>query len=119
MDPVSSPPGTRGRRYPAFHLRMQTEVTGLIEEQGRIVGVRANTPNGPLEFRATLVVGADGRNSVLREPAGLVVEDFGAPMDVLWMRLSKHPGDPDLLLYADRGTTLSCCSIARSTGSAA
>src|SRR5260370_12559745 len=82
----------QGRRYPTFHLRMQTEVTGLIEEHGRIAGIRANTPSGPLEIRADLVVGADGRNSVVRERAGLVVEDIGAPMDVLWMRLSKHTG---------------------------
>jgi 2-polyprenyl-6-methoxyphenol hydroxylase-like FAD-dependent oxidoreductase len=70
---------------------------------GRIVGVRGNTPAGPVEIRAELVVGADGRNSVVRELSGLVVEDVGAPMDVLWMRLSKRPDDPDLMIYADRG----------------
>jgi 2-polyprenyl-6-methoxyphenol hydroxylase-like FAD-dependent oxidoreductase len=52
----------QARRYPTFHLRMETEVTGLIEENGRIVGVRGNSPAGPLEVRATLVVGADGSN---------------------------------------------------------
>jgi 2-polyprenyl-6-methoxyphenol hydroxylase-like FAD-dependent oxidoreductase len=93
----------QGRRYRTFHLRMQTEVTGLIEEQGRIVGVRGNTPAGPVEIRAELVVGADGRNSVVRELSGLVVEDAGAPMDVLWMRLSKRADDPDLMIYADDG----------------
>jgi len=96
----------QGRRYPTFHLRMQTEVTGLIEEHGRIAGIRGNTPSGPVEIRADLVVGADGRNSVVRERAGLVVEDIGAPMDVLWMRLSKHTGDPELLGYANRGKML-------------
>ena len=96
----------QGRRYPTFHLRMQTEVIGLIEEQGRIVGIRGNTPAGPVEVRADLVVGADGRTSVVRDRAGLAVEEIGAPMDVLWMRLSKRAGDPDLLVYSGRGRAL-------------
>jgi 2-polyprenyl-6-methoxyphenol hydroxylase-like FAD-dependent oxidoreductase len=73
-----------------------------MEEQGRIVGVRANTPAGPVEIRAELVVGADGRNSMVRALSGLVVEDVGAPMDVLWMRLSKRADDPDLMIYSER-----------------
>ena len=96
----------QGSRYPAFHLRMQTEVAELIEEQDRIVGIRGKTPQGPVEIRADLVVGADGRNSVVRELAGLTVQEVGAPMDVLWMRLSKRASDPDLLVYADRGKAL-------------
>ncbi len=96
----------QGRRYATFHLRMQTEVTGLIEEEGRIVGIRGNTPAGPVEVRADLVVGADGRNSVVRDCAGLAVKEVGAPMDVLWMRLSKHAGDPELIAYANRGKAL-------------
>jgi len=96
----------QGRRYATFHLRMQTEVTGLIEEQGQIVGIRGNTPAGPVEVRADLVVGADGRNSVVRDCAGLAVKEVGAPMDVLWMRLSKHAGDPELIAYANRGKAL-------------
>src|ERR1700689_2685768 len=96
----------QGRRYPTFHLRMQTEVIGLIEEQGRIAGIRGNTPAGPVEARADLVVGADGRNSVVRDLSGLLVEEVGAPMDVLWMRLSKRAGDPDLIAYSDRGRAL-------------
>ena len=60
----------QGRRYPTFHLKMQTEITELIEEQGRVVGVRGNTPAGPVEIRADLVVGADGRNSLFEnDPA--------------------------------------------------
>ena len=82
---------------------MQTEVAGLIEEQDRIVGVRANTPAGPVEIRADLVVAADGRSSAVREFSGLVVEDVGSPMDVLWMRLSKRADDADVMIYADRG----------------
>jgi 2-polyprenyl-6-methoxyphenol hydroxylase-like FAD-dependent oxidoreductase len=82
-------------RHPGFRLAMRAEVTELIEEGGRIAGVRATTPDGPLEVRALLVVGADGRDSVVRERAGLHVDDLGAPMDVLWFRLSRRPGDPD------------------------
>jgi len=96
----------QGRRYPTFHLRMETEVTDLIEEQGQIVGIRGNTPAGPVEVRADLVVGADGRNSVVRDHSGLTVEEVGAPMDVLWMRLSRRAGDPDLIAYSDRGRAL-------------
>ena len=96
----------QGRRYATFHLRMQTEVIGLIEEQGRIVGIQGNAPAGPVEVRADLVVGADGRNSVVRDCSGLTVEEVGAPMDVLWMRLSKLAGDPDLIVYSDHGRAL-------------
>lgn len=81
-------------RYPTFQLRMQADVTGLIEEAGSVVGLRANTPDGPLEVRASLVVGADGRHSTVRVKAGLSIEEFGAPMDVLWFRLSRRPSDP-------------------------
>jgi len=83
----------QARRYPGFHLRMLARVTDLIMEQGRVLGLYAETPDGPLEIRADLVVGADGRHSDVRALAGLKVEDFGAPMDVLWFRLSKRPED--------------------------
>ena len=82
---------------------MQSEVSGLIEEQDRIAGVRGITPAGPIEVRANLVVGADGRNSVVRDCSGLAVQDLGAPTDALWMRLSKRAGDPVISLLADRG----------------
>ena len=85
----------RGAHYPTFKLRMRAEVTGLIEEAGRIVGLHATTPDGPLEVRAGLVVAADGRHSVLRDKAGLRIDELGAPMDVLWFRLSRRPGDPE------------------------
>jgi 2-polyprenyl-6-methoxyphenol hydroxylase-like FAD-dependent oxidoreductase len=109
------------RRLPGFDLRMQADVTSLIEEDGRIVGLNAVTPNGPLEIRADLVVGADGRQSVVRERAGLQVEDFGAPMDALWMRLPKRPGDPQqtlgyiedghILVMLDRGDYWQCAFV--------
>ena len=96
----------QGRRYPTFHLRMQTEVAGLIEENDRIVGIRGNTPAGPIEVRADLVVGADGRSSVVRHSAGLAVENVGAPMDALQMRLSKRANDPNLFIHTDHGKTI-------------
>jgi 2-polyprenyl-6-methoxyphenol hydroxylase-like FAD-dependent oxidoreductase len=83
------------RRYPTFDLRMCAEATGLIEENGRIVGVRAATPNGELEVRSDLTVGCDGRHSTVRAEAGLESDDYGAPMDVMWFRLSRKPDDSD------------------------
>ena len=84
----------QARHYPGFRLETRAEVTSLIEEGGRVAGVRAKTPAGGLTVRADLVVGADGRHSAVREQAGFEVDDLGAPMDVLWMRLSRHPDDP-------------------------
>jgi 2-polyprenyl-6-methoxyphenol hydroxylase-like FAD-dependent oxidoreductase len=83
----------QAERYPTFDLHMRTEANGPIEENGRVVGLRATGPDGPLEFRADLVVGCDGRHSTLRALAGLQVDEFGAPIDVLWFRVSRRPGD--------------------------
>ncbi len=83
-----------GMQYPSFRVCMNAEVTDLIVAGGRVVGLRATTPNGPTEIRASLVIGADGRHSLVRAQAGLSVEEFGAPMDVLWFRLSRRPNDP-------------------------
>jgi 2-polyprenyl-6-methoxyphenol hydroxylase-like FAD-dependent oxidoreductase len=82
-----------GARYPTFNVKTEAEVVDLLETDGRVVGVKANTPDGPLEIRADLVVGADGRHSIVRERAGLEIENLGAPMDVLWFRLSRRPND--------------------------
>jgi 2-polyprenyl-6-methoxyphenol hydroxylase-like FAD-dependent oxidoreductase len=91
-------------RYRTFHLRVNAEVIALLEDGGRITGLRAKTPQGMLEVRTDLVVGADGRHSVVRENAGLKSIDFGAPMDALWMRISKKPEDPrESLGFFDRG----------------
>jgi len=84
-----------GRKYPTFRLLMDTEVTDLLEDGDRVLGVKATTPTGTLEVRADLTVGADGRRSTVRERAGLPIRDLGAPMDVLWMRLSRKPTDTD------------------------
>jgi 2-polyprenyl-6-methoxyphenol hydroxylase-like FAD-dependent oxidoreductase len=82
-----------GRSFPSFHLHMLAEAVDLIEEGGRIAGVRANTADGSLDVRADLTVGCDGRHSTVRARAGLTGEDLGAPMDVLWFRLPKRAGD--------------------------
>jgi 2-polyprenyl-6-methoxyphenol hydroxylase-like FAD-dependent oxidoreductase len=85
---------SRARAYPGFHLRMQSEATDVIAEGSRIAGLRVKTPDGPLEVRADLTIGADGRHSTVRKSAGLEVIDQGAPMDVMWMCISRRADDP-------------------------
>jgi 2-polyprenyl-6-methoxyphenol hydroxylase-like FAD-dependent oxidoreductase len=82
------------RRYPGFDLRMCTEATDLLFDDGRVAGVRATTPDGGIEIRADLTVACDGRHSTLRERAGFRVESLGAPMDVMWFRVSRKTEDP-------------------------
>lgn len=95
------------KTYPSFQLIMQAKVVDLIEENGRICGVRAVTSNGELDIRSELVIGADGRHSVVRELARLEGDEIGSPIDVLWMRISRESTDPNQL-YAvfDRGEAL-------------
>jgi 2-polyprenyl-6-methoxyphenol hydroxylase-like FAD-dependent oxidoreductase len=110
-----------GKRYGGFGLRMTAEATGLIEESGRIVGVRAKTSDGALTIRADLVVGTDGRHSTMREAAGLQGEDYGAPMDVLWFRLSRKTSDAadtfghveagKMMVMLDRGDYWQCAFV--------
>ena len=83
-----------GKRYAGFDLRMCTEATDLIEEAGRVVGLRANAPDGDLEIRADLTVACDGRHSTLRDRAKFNVDDLRAPMDVMWFRVSRKQNDP-------------------------
>ena len=85
-------------QYPNFHLLMEHNVTELIHQNGRIRGAHAETPNGPVEVRANLTVGCDGRHSTSRAVAHLKVRDKGVPIDVLWLRLSKRPDDPNTSL---------------------
>jgi 2-polyprenyl-6-methoxyphenol hydroxylase-like FAD-dependent oxidoreductase len=92
------------RKCPTFRLELEAEVTDLIEDGGRVAGVVVRTAKGTESIRADLVVGADGRSSIVRARAGLSVQDFGAPIDVLWMRLSRRPDDPHQVLgYIDAG----------------
>lgn len=98
---------SHARRYKNFRLAMRSEVTDLIEANGSIVGVRAKTPEGQLDVRADLTIGADGRDSVVRTRAGLDVRDLGAPIDVLWMRFSRLDSDPQVPLgRVERGRIL-------------
>ena len=110
-----------GKRYATFDLRMQAEATDLIEENGRIAGLIAKTPDGPLTIRADLVVGCDGRHSTVREKAGFKSDDYGAPMDVLWFRLSHKDSDSvdtfghieagKLMVMFDRGDYWQCAYV--------
>lgn len=83
------------RRLPSYALHVRADVDDLLIENDRVVGVKASTPDGPLEVRADLVVGCDGRHSKVRDLAGLKVIDLGAPIDVLWFALTHRPGDPE------------------------
>jgi len=82
-----------GKRYEPFHLHMRADATDLVEQGGRVVGLRAKTLDGEVTIRADLVVGADGRHSTVRDKAGFKGNDYGAPMDVLWFRLPREPTD--------------------------
>ena len=111
----------QGRRYKQFDLRMQAEVADLIEAADRIVGVRVNTPDGELIVHADLVVGCDGRHSTVREKAGLRSDDYGAPMDVLWFRVTRRETDGAdvfghiaagaMLVMLDRGDYWQCAYV--------
>ena len=111
----------QGKRYTTLDLRMQAEATGLIEENGRIVGVSAKTPNGALTIRADLTVGCDGRHSTVRQEAGLESDDYGVPMDVLWFRLSRKASDSAdtfghfdagrIMVMLDRGDYWQCAYV--------
>ncbi len=114
---------TEASRYPNFRLVMRAKVVDLLEEQGRVMGLTVETPGGGLIIRSALVVGADGRNSVVREKAGLMVESFGSPSEVIWMKLSKQPGDPNEVMghagprqgfvLIDRGEYWQCGFVVR------
>ncbi len=115
-----------GKRYKTFGLHMNAEATDLIEENGRVVGLRATTPEGALTIRADLTVGCDGRHSTVREKAGLTGEDYGAPMDVLWFRLPRKPDDATdtfghieagrMMIMLDRGDYWQCAYVIQKGG---
>jgi 2-polyprenyl-6-methoxyphenol hydroxylase-like FAD-dependent oxidoreductase len=115
-----------GRKLPGFRLIMHARADRLIEDDGRVAGVVADVEGRPAEFHGDLVVGCDGRDSTLRAAAGLPVRDLGAPIDVLWMRLSRRPSDPDaalgrlnygrLLVTIDRGDYWQCAFVIRKGG---
>src|SRR5207244_4334289 len=106
------------KKFPSFQLHMETEVFDLLIENERVIGVRAKTPHGELDVHAGLVIGADGRHSIVQARAGFERREFGVPIDVLWMRLSKKQHDPEqsfgffqhgkLLVMLDRGDYWQC-----------
>jgi 2-polyprenyl-6-methoxyphenol hydroxylase-like FAD-dependent oxidoreductase len=115
-----------GRRFPEFVLRMSTEAVSLIEEGGRVAGVRATASGQAFHIRADLVLAADGRDSRFRAAGGFAVEDLGAPIDVLWLKLPRRPDDPNLVLgrlgagyvmvLLDRGDYFQCAFVVKKGG---
>jgi 2-polyprenyl-6-methoxyphenol hydroxylase-like FAD-dependent oxidoreductase len=109
---------THAKKFPGFQLLMEHEVVDLTFDQQRVTGVRAKTPRGELEIRADLVIGADGRHSIIQACAGLERQEFGVAIDALWMRISKKQDDPQqtlgffqqgkLLVLLDRGDYWQC-----------
>ena len=111
----------RANAFPNFRLMMRAEATKLVVDGNRCVGLRALADGSEVTIRAQLVVAADGRDSAIRKSAGLAVEDFGAPMDVLWFRLSRAAGDTSetqarffaggILIMLDRGDYWQCAFV--------
>ena len=101
------------KRFPTFALQMRHEVVDLLFENSNVAGVRAKTPEGERDVHADLVIGADGRHAFTHTRAEFELREFGVPIDVLWMRLSKRDNDPPqslgffrhgkLLVLLDRG----------------
>jgi 2-polyprenyl-6-methoxyphenol hydroxylase-like FAD-dependent oxidoreductase len=91
---------TQAARYPSFRLIMEAEVIELQQgRKGEVTGVIARTPDGDIPITAALTVACDGRHSRVRDLAGLLPDSYGAPMDVLWLRLSKRASDPEHVLF--------------------
>ena len=109
------------RKLPAFTLLLRAEVTGLVEADGRVAGVRGTSAEGDFEIRADCTIGCDGRRSTVRAAAQLAVEDVGAPIDVLWFRVGRDPKDSDsslarivpghFLVTIDRGDYWQCAFV--------
>jgi 2-polyprenyl-6-methoxyphenol hydroxylase-like FAD-dependent oxidoreductase len=110
-----------GKRFPSLKVMMKADATDLVWWGDRVVGVKADTPEGPIEIRADLTIGCDGRHSIVRQCAGLEVEDIGAPMDVLWFRAGRHPDENEslfarvdagkMMVTFDRGDYWQCAYV--------
>jgi 2-polyprenyl-6-methoxyphenol hydroxylase-like FAD-dependent oxidoreductase len=95
---------TKAKAFPTFHLLMETEAVDVLRDNGRVTGVRAKRGQEEFEIPASLVVGADGRHSTLREKGGFQVENLGAPIDVLWFRINRQDTDnKESLAYVEPG----------------
>jgi len=116
----------RGRRFPGFRLLMETEAQAVIIEGADVKGVIAQAAGEQMRITADLTVAADGRTSVLRDQVGGEVIDVGAPIDALWFRLSKRPGDPSetfgnvvaggILVAIDRVEYYQCAMVIKKGG---
>jgi 2-polyprenyl-6-methoxyphenol hydroxylase-like FAD-dependent oxidoreductase len=84
----------RADRFPEFELRMEAEAIEVVEQDDRVTGVVVRSGGREMTIGADLVIATDGRHSVIREHAGLAVEDIGAPIDVLWLRIPRREDDP-------------------------
>lgn len=110
-----------GKRFACLKVMMNTNATDLIRSGDAVVGVNADTPEGPVEIRASLTIGCDGRHSVVRERAGLQLEEIGAPMDVLWFRAGRRANETEnlfariqtgkMLVTFDRGDYWQCAYV--------
>ena len=110
-----------GKKYPNFKLLMSAKVSGLLRDGWQVLGARVATHDGPLEIRAPLTVGADGRHSTVRELAGLTRRDLGSPIDALWFRVNcprdkpepvfAHIGEGHILVTFDRGDYYQCAFV--------
>ncbi|MCC8963896.1 FAD-dependent oxidoreductase [Bradyrhizobium sp. Pear76] len=110
-----------GKRFTALKVLMSAEATDLIRRGDAVAGVRANTPDGPIDIEADLTIGCDGRHSIVRERAGLAVEEIGAPMDVLWFRVGRRPDETEnlfarvdngkMMVTFDRGDYWQCAYV--------
>ena len=111
----------RGKLFPALKIMMNAEATDLIGAPDAIAGVKASTPEGPVEIRADLTIGCDGRHSIVRQRANLAVEEIGAPMDVLWFRVGKRAEESEsvfarleagrMMVTFDRGDYWQCAYV--------
>jgi 2-polyprenyl-6-methoxyphenol hydroxylase-like FAD-dependent oxidoreductase len=121
---------SEARKLPAFKLHMQAQVTGLVfDGKQRVVGVRGRQPEGEFEIAAQCTIGCDGRHSTVRAAAGLAVEDVGAPIDVLWFRVSRDPATHDsslarivpgrFMVTIDRGDYWQCAFVVPKGGAEA
>ncbi|WP_210190257.1 FAD-dependent oxidoreductase [Bradyrhizobium sp. NAS96.2] len=110
-----------GKRFPSLRVLMSAEATDVIRRGDAVSGVRVNTPDGPIEIEADLVIGCDGRHSIVRERAGLEVEEIGAPMDVLWFRVGRRSDETEnlfaridhgkMMVTFDRGDYWQCAYV--------
>ena len=111
----------RGKRFTSLKVMMNADATDLIWSGETVVGVMANTPEGPVEIRTDLTIGCDGRHSIVRQRAKLEVEEIGAPMDVLWFRAGRRPDENEnlfarldagkMMVTFDRGDYWQCAYV--------